>query len=111
MPIFTKTHIFIVHFNENIGIILYHIVIETLYDKEDIQMKQSIKVYQLVKILLSEIRKYGISEVSVEQYQVVCNSVLEFFASKEIEIYSDATLDEYTEMVTECCDMIFALNT
>jgi integrase len=104
MPIFTKNHIFIVHFNENIGIILYHIVIRTLYDKEDIQMKQSIKVYHLVKKLLSEIRKYGISEVSVEQYQVVCNSVLEFFISKEIETYSDTLLAEYTEMVTKRCD-------
>ena len=102
MPIFTKNHIFIVNFNENISIILYHIVIRTLYDKEDIQMKQSIKINHLIATLLSEIRNYGISEVSMEQYQVVCNSVLKFATNKEIETYSDTLLAEYTDMVTKC---------
>ena len=32
MPIFTTNLIFSTHFNENIGIIIYHIVVKTLWD-------------------------------------------------------------------------------
>lgn len=67
-------------------------------------MEQSTKLNHLIETLLSEIRKYGISEVSMEQYQVVCNCILKFATRKEIETFSDTLLAEYTEMVKRRCD-------
>ena len=66
-------------------------------------MEQSEKLDHLIETLLSEIRKYGISEVSMEQYQVVCNCILKFATSKEVETFSDVLIAEYTEMVKRRC--------
>lgn len=67
-------------------------------------MEQLTKLEHLVEALLSEIRKYGISEVSMEQYQVVCNCILKFATRKEVETFSDVLITEYTEMARRRCD-------
>jgi site-specific recombinase XerD len=67
-------------------------------------MEQSTKLDHLIETLLSEIRKYGISQVSMEQYQVVCNSILKFATKKEVETFSDELIVEYTKMVKRRCD-------
>ena len=103
MPIFTANLIFAILFNENIGIILYHVVVKH-HDKEDIQMEQSTKLDHLIETLLSEIRKYGILKVSTGQYQVVCNCILKFATRKGVETYSDSLIAEYTETVKRRCN-------
>ncbi len=65
MPIFATNLIFTTCFNENIGIILYHVVVKH-HDKEDIKLEESTKLDHLIGTLLSEIRKHGILEVSME---------------------------------------------
>ena len=97
MPIFVTDLVFTACFNENIGIIPYHVIVKH-HDKEGIQLEESKKLDHLVGILLSEIRKHGILEVSVEQYQVVCNSILKFATMKGVEAYSDVLTNEYTKI-------------
>jgi len=103
MPIFATNLIFTTCFNENIGIILYHVVVKH-HDKEDIQLEESTKLEHLIGTLLSEIRKHGILEVSMEQYQVVCNGISKFATRKGVEAYSDALINEYTKMAERRCD-------
>lgn len=67
-------------------------------------MEQSTKLDHLIETLLSEVKKYGILEVSMEQYQVVCNCILKFATRKEVETFSDVLISEYTEMVKRRCD-------
>mgnify|MGYP000894733959 FL=1 len=102
MPIFTINLIFAILFNENIGIILYYVVVKH-HDKEDIQMEQLTNLDDLIETLLSEIRKYGILKVSMEQYHVVCNCILKFATRKKVETYSDPLISEYIETVERRC--------
>ncbi len=67
-------------------------------------MEQSARLNHLIEKLLSEIRKYGILEVSMEQYQVVCNCILDFAIRKEVERFSDALISEYIKTVKKRCD-------
>ena len=67
-------------------------------------MEQSTRLNHLIETLLSEIRKYGILEVSMEQYQVVCNCILKFAIRKEVETFSDALMAGSIEMVKRRCD-------
>ena len=49
------------------------------------------KAYPLLKPLtaqlIEEIRAYGILEVSLEQYQIVCNSIVRFAQSLQVDSY------------------------
>ena len=50
-----------------------------------------IKSYPLLKPLtdqlMKEVRAYGILEVSLEQYQIVCNSIVRFAQSLQVDSY------------------------
>ena len=52
-----------------------------------------IKSYPLLKPLtdqlMKEVRAYGILEVSLEQYQIVCNSIVRFAQSLQVDSYKD----------------------
>lgn len=58
-----------------------------------------IKAYPLLKPLtaqlIEEIRAYGILEVSLEQYQIVCNSIVRFAQSLQVDSYSPGLMDSY----------------
>ena len=48
-----------------------------------------VKSYPLLKPLtdqlMKEVRAYGILEVSLEQYQIICNSIVRFAQSSQVE--------------------------
>lgn len=67
-------------------------------------MEESAKIDHVIETLLSEIRKHGILEVSMEQYQVVCNGILKFATRKAVEVYSDALMNEFTRTAERRCD-------
>lgn len=52
-----------------------------------------VKSYSLLKPLtdqlMDEVRAYGILEVSLEQYQTVCNSIVRFAQSSQMDSYKD----------------------
>ena len=56
-----------------------------------------VKSYPLLKPLadqlIEEVRAYGIPEVSLEQYQVVCNSIVRFAQSSQVDSYSPELMD------------------
>ena len=58
-----------------------------------------LKSYPLLKSLtdqlMKEVRAYGILEVSLEQYQVTCNSILHFAQSLQVDSYSPELMDSY----------------
>ena len=60
-----------------------------------------IKAYPLLKPLtaqlIEEIRAYGILEVSLEQYQIVCNSIVRFAQSLQVDSYSPGLMDSYKD--------------
>lgn len=60
-------------------------------------MKQETQLKQLLDALILETRKHGIKEVSMEQYQVVCNKILKFAITKEVDVYTDKLIQEYIE--------------
>ena len=61
-----------------------------------------IKAYPLLKPLtaqlIEEIRAYGILEVSLEQYQIVCNSIVRFAQSLQVDSYSPGSVS-YTHLI------------
>lgn len=67
-----------------------------------------IKAYPLLKPLtaqlIEEIRAYGILEVSLEQYQIVCNSIVRFAQSLQVDSYSSPGLmDSYKDNLDTRC--------
>ena len=40
--------------------------------------------------LMEEVRAYGILEVSTEQYQIICNSIIKFGEARQVVSYSPA---------------------
>lgn len=58
-----------------------------------------VKSYPLLKPLtdqlMKKVRAYGILEVSTEQYQVACNSIVRFAQSSQIDSYSPELMDSY----------------
>lgn len=58
-----------------------------------------VKPYPLLKSLtdqlMKEVRAYGILEVSTEQYQNACNSIIKFGESKQVVSYSPELVDSY----------------
>lgn len=61
------------------------------------------KLDTLIDTLLSEIRKYGILEISMEQYQVVCNVILRFATRKVVDKHSNEIITEYARTIEERC--------
>lgn len=57
------------------------------------------KTYPLLKPLteqlMKEVREYGILEVSTEQYKYICNSIIRFAESLQIDSYSPELMDSY----------------
>ena len=66
-------------------------------------MEQSLKLTKLISTLLSETRRYGIKEVSMEQYEVVCRRIMKFADTKGVDEYSQGLADEYEAHVTRRC--------
>ena len=66
-----------------------------------------IKAYPLLKPLtaqlMEEIRTYGILEVSLEQYQIVCNSIVRFAQSSQVDSYSPELMDSYKDNLDTRC--------
>jgi len=66
-------------------------------------MEQSLKLTNLISTLLSETRRYGIKEVSMEQYEVVCRQIKKFADTKGVDEYSQELTNEYEIYVTNRC--------
>ena len=66
-----------------------------------------IKSYPLLKPLtdqlMKEVRAYGILEVSLEQYQIVCNSIVRFAQSLQVDSYSPELMDSYKDNLDTRC--------
>ena len=66
-----------------------------------------VKSYSLLKPLtdqlMDEVRAYGILEVSLEQYQTVCNSIVRFAQSSQIDSYSPELMDSYKDNLDTRC--------
>ena len=66
-----------------------------------------VKSYPLLKPLndqlMKKVRAYGILEVSLEQYQTVCNSIVRFAQPSQIDSYSPALLDSYKDNLDTRC--------
>ena len=66
-----------------------------------------IKSYPLLKPLtdqlMKQVRAYGILEVSLEQYQTVCNSMVRFARSSQVDSYSPELMDSYKDNFDTRC--------
>ena len=66
-----------------------------------------VKPYLLLKSLtdqlMKEVRAYGIQEVSTEQYQITCNSIVRFAQSSQIDSYSPELMGSYKENLDKRC--------
>ena len=67
-------------------------------------MENQMSLNLLVQELLSEIRKYGIKEISMEQYEVVCRSLQKYANRKGADVYSKELLDGFAEQETRRCE-------
>lgn len=55
----------------------------------------------LTEQLMKEVRNYGIREVSTEQYQNVCNSIIRFAKLSQVDSYSSEPMDLYKNDLEE----------
>ena len=66
-----------------------------------------VKSYPLLKPLtdqlMKEVRTYGILEVSLEQYQIICNSIVRFAQSSQVDSYSPELMDSYKDNLDTRC--------
>lgn len=66
-----------------------------------------VKSYPLLKPLtdqlMKEVRAYGILEVSLEQYQTVCNSIVRFAQSLQADSYSPELMGSYKDNLDTRC--------
>lgn len=66
-----------------------------------------VKSYPLLKPLIDqlmkEVRAYGILEVSLEQYQNTCNSIIRFAQSSQVVFYSSKLMDSYRDNLDTRC--------
>ena len=66
-----------------------------------------VKLYPLLKPLtdqlMEEVRAYGMLEVSLEQYQTVCNSIVRFAQSSQVDSYSPELMDSYKDNLDTRC--------
>jgi hypothetical protein len=65
-----------------------------------------VKSYPLLKPLtdqlMTEVRAYGILEVSLEQYQITCNSIVHFAQSSQVDSYSPEFMQGISSIPTAC---------
>lgn len=57
----------------------------------------------LTEQLMKEVRNYGIREVSTEQYQNVCNSMIRFAKLSQVDSYSSELMDIYKNDLDKRC--------
>lgn len=57
----------------------------------------------LTEQLMKEVRDYGIREVSIGQYQNVCNSIIRFAESLQVDSYSLELMDSYKNVLDKRC--------
>lgn len=57
----------------------------------------------LTEQLMTEVRNYGIREVSTEQYQNVCNSIIRFAKLSWVDSYSSELMDSYRNDLDKRC--------
>lgn len=57
----------------------------------------------LTEQLMKEVRNYGIREVSTEQYQNVCNSIIRFAKLSQVDSYSSELMDLYKNDLDKRC--------
>ncbi|MBO5551537.1 MAG: tyrosine-type recombinase/integrase [Lachnospiraceae bacterium] len=57
----------------------------------------------LTEELMREVRAYGILEVSTEQYQNICNSIVRFAQSSQTDFYSPELIDSYKDDLNRRC--------
>lgn len=57
----------------------------------------------LTEQLMKEVRDYGIREVSTGQYQNVCNSIIRFAKSLQVDSYSSELMDSYRNDLDKRC--------
>ena len=66
-----------------------------------------VKSYPLLKSLtdqlMNEVSAYGILEVSLEQYQITCNSIIRFAQSSQVDSYSPELMDSYKDNLDTRC--------
>jgi len=62
--------------------------------------QQTQKLPELIVSLLSGIRKYGIKEISVKQYETICRQIKKFADEKGLDEYTQEFADEYEAYVT-----------
>ena len=55
------------------------------------------------KKFMDEVRAYGILEVSFEQFQTVCNSIVRFAQSSQMDSYSPELMDSYKDNLDTRC--------
>ena len=53
--------------------------------------------------LMKEVSAYGILEVSLEQYQVVCNLIIHFAQMLQVDSYSHELIQLYTDNINKRC--------
>ena len=58
-------------------------------------MKSYPLIKPLTEQLIEEVKAYGILEVSIEQYQWVCNSIIKFAEVSQVTSYSPDLMDSY----------------
>ena len=51
----------------------------------------------LTELLIKEVRLYGILEVSIEQYEIVCKSIVRFADRSGNSMYSPDLMSSYKE--------------
>lgn len=66
-----------------------------------------VKSYPLLKPLtdqlMKEVSAYGILAVSTEQYKYICNSIVRFAQSAQIDFFSPELMDSYKENLDKRC--------
>ncbi len=59
--------------------------------------QQETQLKQILDTLILETQKHGIKDVSMKQYQVVCNKVVKFATKKGVDVYTDKLIQDYIE--------------
>lgn len=67
-------------------------------------MEQVTQLKILIDELLADIRKHGLKEVSMEQYQIVCNGILKEAARRGVETYSYELIQDFLKAQESRCD-------
>ena len=66
-------------------------------------VKSSPLLKPLINQFLKEVKAYGILEVSLEQYHLICNSIVRFAQSLQVDSYSPELVDSYKDNLDTRC--------